>query len=117
MLGIPLLEKCRGFLIYWFQGLSWFLGFKFLGCLDDWLQSFLVYWFQSSLVSKFGGFKVSSFLGVLFLGFKVSWFRGLKGFTDAKSMSCDWKLFIPQYHISISCCPEYIDIVFKISKK
>ena len=58
--GIPLLEKCLGFLGLWF-----------LACCLVGFLVFLDSWFQSFLVSKFLGFSVSKLLGL-----KVSWLQG-----------------------------------------
>ena len=59
-MGIPLLEKFIGFLVYWFQSflVVGFLVFGFCFCLVSWLHGFLVSWFRGFLVSNIQSFEV-----------------------------------------------------------
>ena len=95
------------FLVSWFLGflVSWFLGILVYRFLVSWLLSFEGSWFLSFLVSTFLRFKVF-----------VSWFRSSRVSKIQKYVLYFGKISIPYYQMSISCCLEDTDPIFKISK-
>ena len=94
VLGIPLLENRKGFLV------SWFLVSLFQGLLVSWFLSFLVYYFLAVLVSWF--------LGFWFIGFVVSKFQrfvklSLHVFDKYWSHIQEFQEFIRRISITFRC--------------